>query len=266
MESKPDVRVFVATLFALALAIAAPLAFYAISFHGHPWVSDNPLELGPFGDFFGGIANPLLGAINVFLVAYIAVALRRANSREESDNQRTMRILDFKREWESNEVYIHRTNAQQLLRTCPTHSLEELYERFPKEMHPVWVVLGFFSTIQFAIDKGLLNKDDVAEVFGQVFTWWDIVCIRDGYPVKWDSSRRLARLQQVIREVAVSRGLPLALWEQRAHDELRKYPRPTTGVSSSPTDEERRAIAHRLLQLDEPISGPSPSPDDSVRP
>ncbi len=59
--------------------IFAVLAFYFWTF---PWLASQPQSnWGVFGDYFGGVLNPLLGCINMFLVIQ-ALTLQRQGSME----------------------------------------------------------------------------------------------------------------------------------------------------------------------------------------
>jgi hypothetical protein len=62
--------------FTLALAFAlAVAALYALFFRGRP-LSEDPEQWGQFGDFLGGVINPVVGLITVFLVI-LSISIQR---------------------------------------------------------------------------------------------------------------------------------------------------------------------------------------------
>lgn len=65
------------------------LGFYFFQFHEN--LSDDNGKWGEFGDFFGGVMNPILGFINLFLLS-TTLSLQIKSSREQSKNTQTQEI------------------------------------------------------------------------------------------------------------------------------------------------------------------------------
>jgi uncharacterized membrane protein len=56
--------------------IGAPIYFY-IHYFGENIPSERAADWGPFGDYFGGIINPILSLFSLVVTVYIAIALRK---------------------------------------------------------------------------------------------------------------------------------------------------------------------------------------------
>jgi len=54
-------------LASLTLLVLSVIGFYLWHFKGHP-ISPNPSDWGPFGDFFGGILNPIIAGAGLLLL------------------------------------------------------------------------------------------------------------------------------------------------------------------------------------------------------
>jgi len=62
---------------------------YILNFYDHP-ISENPENWGQFGDFMGGLLNPFISIINLFVLTYISFALSKI---EENRNKWTIQEL-----------------------------------------------------------------------------------------------------------------------------------------------------------------------------
>lgn len=74
----------IASLFAL-LAIIAPVAYYIHDFHKLDR-SSVPSDWGPFGDFFGGILNPIISLLSLIVTIVIAVNISRIEKRNHDES------------------------------------------------------------------------------------------------------------------------------------------------------------------------------------
>lgn len=83
MSKKAKSIIAVFSIFAL-FAIAAPIYFYIKDFHELPRSSD-PAEWGPFGDFFGGILNPIISMLTLIVTVIIAVTISKIEKRHHEE-------------------------------------------------------------------------------------------------------------------------------------------------------------------------------------
>ncbi len=73
----------IASLIAL-LAITAPIYYYVNDFHELPR-SSKPSDWGTFGDFFGGILNPILSLLTLIVTIIIAVHISKIEKRNHDE-------------------------------------------------------------------------------------------------------------------------------------------------------------------------------------
>lgn len=66
------------------LAILAPIYYYRRDFHELPRSSD-PADWGTFGDFFGGILNPLISLLTLIITIIIAVRISKIEKRNHDE-------------------------------------------------------------------------------------------------------------------------------------------------------------------------------------
>lgn len=83
---KKTVIIIVCILIGLSLI---PILAYLINFYDHV-VSDKTENWAQFGDYVGGLVNPLIGIVNIAVVAYLALRVDEINNK--------LRIEDINRE------------------------------------------------------------------------------------------------------------------------------------------------------------------------
>lgn len=83
MSRKTRQLIFGATLFVI-VAIAAPIFFYVKDFHSLQR-STNPADWGTFGDYFGGILNPIISLLTLIVTIVIAVNISRIEKRNHEE-------------------------------------------------------------------------------------------------------------------------------------------------------------------------------------
>ncbi|SEL62355.1 hypothetical protein SAMN04488505_102702 [Chitinophaga rupis] len=66
------------------LAIAAPIYYYVHDFHDLPRSSD-PADWGTFGDYFGGILNPVISLLTLIITIIIAVNISKIEQRNHDE-------------------------------------------------------------------------------------------------------------------------------------------------------------------------------------
>ena len=112
-----------------AFFAAVALGIYAWNFYGRWPPSDDPQHWGVFGDYVGGVLNPLFAVVNVSVIIYIAYRIRQLEEKHDLDARKAQEAADRARR-ESEQ----RLNAVRLLDTV--YSLQ-----FYKEVAaPVWEV------------------------------------------------------------------------------------------------------------------------------
>ena len=124
----PSRAIYVVAVVCAAFAAIA-LGFYAWTFYGRWPPSDDPQHWGVFGDYVGGVLNPLFAVVNITVVVYIAHRIRQLEEKHDLDARKAQVAADKSRR-ESEQ----RLNAVRLLDTV--YSLQ-----FYKEVAaPVWEV------------------------------------------------------------------------------------------------------------------------------
>src|SRR5690242_15725828 len=68
---------------AIILILTVPLA-YIINFFSHP-ISDKSVDWGTFGDFVGGILNPIIGLLTLIVTIIIAISISEIEKRYHED-------------------------------------------------------------------------------------------------------------------------------------------------------------------------------------
>lgn len=63
------INTFVGLFILVVIIILSIIGLYYFNFKEHP-ISNNPLDWGPFGDFFGGVLNPILGFFSFLALLY----------------------------------------------------------------------------------------------------------------------------------------------------------------------------------------------------
>lgn len=84
--------------------------------------------------------------------------------------------FDLLREFHSEKLYQSRTIANQLVEAHPESTLDELRQKFPNETFHLFQIVLFYQRLQIAIKYRQVQVDLILELFGEVFTWWYIVC------------------------------------------------------------------------------------------
>ncbi|MEM7474204.1 MAG: hypothetical protein AAF483_04370 [Planctomycetota bacterium] len=224
MTAKRTVPLSIMLIVGITLLVAVvPLLIYVFWFAGHEF-TENPSDFGVFGDFVGGVTNVILGIINIWLVAYIAVKL----GRREEDSEAKKHLYMLLREWNGDEMYRCRTEAWELVRQNPTTTIKEFSDDNRQESRCLWVVIGFFRDLQTAVEQGIVFKNDAIDAFGQIFTWWDTVALRGDYPKAWDAEQKWHTLK---KSIASRKGDQLSIWVANASKELDGCLPPPAGES-----------------------------------
>lgn len=79
-------------------AVIFSVVIYTIIFYDTP-VSNNTQDWGAFGDYLGGILNPIIGIVNLVVLVYISVTIENTEERRHRNNldsQRKMSLYTIK--------------------------------------------------------------------------------------------------------------------------------------------------------------------------
>ena len=217
-------HVFIGVAFAVAAYIVVVVAVYAFYLGSLPISRNDSGPWGQFGDYLGGLLNPLFALLNVVVVAYIAMSVQKLNDserkREEESEGRVKTVIELHREWNSESNYRSRTQAGVLIRKYPDSTMPEIEEYIRSEdaVH-IWIVIGFFLRLSFLVQHEKLHKDMTIELFGELFVWWWTVSFeRQLIPVDWDARDRIQSLKNWFFEnTTEERRAP---WVRRAQRDL----------------------------------------------
>lgn len=149
----------------------------------------DPTHWGVFGDFL----NPFIGILNITVVAYLAFLV---NHYQRSEDKKALR------EWNSEIMYTARTNGYDTLKKLPFISLKDLDRLHSKELVHVWIVIGFFQRLEILRSHTQVTEPSVSNMFGQIFTWWDINCFKCQLPDSWESFQHINSLRESIKTFA----------------------------------------------------------------
>lgn len=83
MSKKTKQIIVIATLITI-IVIAAPIYFYVKDFHALQRSTD-PADWGTFGDYFGGILNPIISLLTLIVTVVIAFYLSRIEKRNHEE-------------------------------------------------------------------------------------------------------------------------------------------------------------------------------------
>ena len=71
----------------IAALIAVPIIIYIANFRTSQ-ISSNPDDWGVFGDYLGGILNPMIALFNLGILSYLTYVIHKANEQRETENQK----------------------------------------------------------------------------------------------------------------------------------------------------------------------------------
>lgn len=195
-------RVLVGFSIAVASYVLAVVGVYVYFWGSAQVARSDPAAWGQFGDYVGGLLNPLFALLNVVIVAYIAIAVQRLNEaeqkREQQSEERVRTVLDLHREWNSEPIYRSRTLAGILVRKYPSSTVLDIEKSTnPQDAVHLWVVVGFFLRLGYLAKQEKLQDEMVIELFGELFVWWWTVSFeRQLMPVDWDARDQIGSFKE----------------------------------------------------------------------
>lgn len=194
MKCKPTpLRLTLAALFLCCLTLGAYLwRFY------QPGTSQDITDWAQFGDFMSGTLGPIIGIVNVFLVSYIAITI----GQQKDVLEKRLSLFQRLQEWNSLQMMGARQAAYDILKNDPKRTLAERSETKVPDATPLWTVLHFFMNLSLASDPlDILDSDEAARAFGQIFAWWDGAAINGDYPPKWDDEKHWNRFRESVKRL-----------------------------------------------------------------
>ncbi|MBD2104826.1 hypothetical protein [Leptolyngbya sp. FACHB-261] len=92
---------------------------------------------------------------------------------------RLQTTFDLHREFDSDVMHESRMSADQLIKGNPHDTLGEIYKKDPEKSRYLWQLINFYRRLSLAIKYNQVNPDLIPELFGEIFTWWYIVCFEN---------------------------------------------------------------------------------------
>jgi uncharacterized membrane protein len=129
--------------------ISIPAIFY-IYYFGLNTISKNPSDWGPFGDYFGGILNPIISILTLIVTIYIAIEISKI---EDKRNEKTLNFEKrrFLNELRENEYRRISLELQKL-------SLLKLDNQPGEETYNILMQMRFFQEYNLHIFPFLREK------------------------------------------------------------------------------------------------------------
>lgn len=129
-------------------------------------------------------------------VAAIAAAVNTVRTSSAArELGKTQILFTMAEQW--NHLYHNdRIEGDAFVAKHPELELPSSYDEALTDIAPVYRVFGFFELLQTSIEFKLIPEKKALEMFLYYFVWWDTVCAKAKYPVRWDRFGRLKHLRQ----------------------------------------------------------------------
>jgi len=222
--AKSVVWVPVGVSISVLISIVVVLGLYIYFLGASPVARNDPAAWGQFGDYIGGLLNPLFSLLNVFVFLYIAVTVQRLKDLEQRREQQleegVRTVLDLHREWNSESNYRARTLAGVLVRKYPSSTVIAIEKSTePEKAVHLWIVIGFFLRLGYLAKEEKLQEKMAIDLFGELFVWWWTVSFeKQLIPVDWDASEQIKDFKEwLFARTTDERRAP---WLRRARHDL----------------------------------------------
>lgn len=221
MKPRTAIQISAATV---AIYVVLVVAVYAVNIGSLPLSKTTAEPWGQFGDYIGGMLNPLFALLNVAVVLYIASSLHRRNEEEKAEAsesaQRIQCTVDLHKEWNSESIYRSRNIANKLSMRHPRSTIFEIEKIEPaEEVAHFWVVVGFFQRLGFLLLHSKVHEEMTRELFAELFVWWWAASYnRQLKPCACDASDQLLILNAWFEENTTDEQREP--WLQRARNDL----------------------------------------------
>ena len=213
------------------VAAAAIVGIYFVQFGASFALSSSRDEWGTFGDYIGGLLNPLIGAFTAFLTWQIAMTIQRMQDRtareelresaaqaqlleqtrkeQERESREAIReeariqlAYDLFREWQSESMSHARDRANDLHKKHPNESFDWMESHPLDDRASMWAVVGFFDRLALFVSTGRVSPQLAVDLFGPYFSYWDGLCFREQVPATWRIKIRFENLRQIFDALA----------------------------------------------------------------
>lgn len=143
-------------------------------------LSSDPGAWGQWGDYFGGMLNPILSVVNICVVVFLATIVQKISDAQkegkENSRRRIQAVIELHREWNAEAIYRARIDAAKVVRKYHAMSYFEIEKMVPyDEAANIWIVVGFFQRLEFMIRYENIYPEMVRDLFGELFIWWWVV-------------------------------------------------------------------------------------------
>ena len=119
-------------------------------------------------------------------------------------------LNEMKREIVSRDMMLSRTKTSHILATYRCHNLQELYKAkiIDDELHNVWVLIGFYERIYFAMIQGHIDRNIASNMFGELFLYFYFGCFRPQLsPTNWGHySQRMDDMYALLKKNSVRKN------------------------------------------------------------
>jgi hypothetical protein len=100
-------------------------------------------------------------------------------------------------------MFKSRMDAWKFTQKFPQADLDAFYQdrkrRFTENLDKVWVVMAFFQRLHVDLEHGRIEKELLVRLFGQIFTWWYVVCFNHNLAdPSWGGTERICKLWKII--------------------------------------------------------------------
>lgn len=172
-------KIFTLVLVFCIACVIVVVGFYVVKF-GDYSLSGDPSVWGQWGDYFGGMLNPIFSVISICVVVYLATIVQELSDAQkegkENSRRRIQAVIELHREWNTEAVYGARIDAAKIVRKYPAMSYFEIEKLVSyDEAANIWIVVGFFQRLEFMIRYENTYPDMVRDLFGELFVWWWVV-------------------------------------------------------------------------------------------
>ena len=158
-----------------AAAVTATVLPFLIVFKDQPFARTSSQPWGELGDYIGGVLGPVLAALNLFVVLYIAV---RITDIQQNQLERKRLTLDLYNEWHTEAMQQSRTQIVGLIsqaQQCGTGipAISGFDQTDPSRSPHAHRVFHFFQKWALLRQEGELDDRVLNAVLERRASWWN---------------------------------------------------------------------------------------------
>lgn len=177
MSDQPWIKTNLIAKISIGVAIATlitPPAFYIRNFWGHP-LSQSPSDWGVFGDYVGGVLNPIIGLLTLIATVFLAFIVYRYQRSHEGEEEALKTACELLKEWNSTDMLRHRYSAENVF----SNTTEDLHNipfdpKRDEDATDVLAVIGFFVRLEKLISHGAIRIEHATDIFSKAFIHWHV--------------------------------------------------------------------------------------------